>query len=157
MTQTILVAGATGKTGQILVRDLSDMGHSVIALVRDSSDTSALPDSTILRKGDLTDLPDDVCKDADVVVLCDIVELWAHPKAEDAIVIAKGGKNSARLCTCVWDCEKAKQYLPALKDIQADPDGHKKLMQLLNNVMALPMRLLLTWICYNLVLVLTTY
>ena len=68
MTQTILVAGATGKTGQILVRDLSDMGHSVIALVRDSSDTSALPDSTILRKGDLTDLPDDVCKDADVVV-----------------------------------------------------------------------------------------
>lgn len=71
--------------------------------------------------------------DADVVVLCDIVELWAHPKAEDAIVIAKGGKNSARLCTCVWDCEKAKQYLPALKDIQADPDGHKKLMQLLKD------------------------
>ena len=68
MTQSILVAGATGKTGQILVRDLSDMGHSVIALVRDSSDTSALPDSTTLRKGDLTDLPDDVCKDADVVV-----------------------------------------------------------------------------------------
>lgn len=71
--------------------------------------------------------------DADVVVLCDIAELWAHPKSEEAIVIAKGGKNSARLCTCVWDCEKARQYLPSLKEIQADPDSHKKLMQLLKD------------------------
>ncbi|ENV11062.1 MULTISPECIES: hypothetical protein [Acinetobacter] len=71
--------------------------------------------------------------DADVVVLCDIAELWAHPKKDEAIVIAKGGKNSARLCTCVWDCEKAKAYLPSLKDIQADPQSHKKLMQLLKD------------------------
>lgn len=71
--------------------------------------------------------------DADVLVLCDIVELWAHQKTEESIVIAKGGKNSARLCTCVWDCEKAKQYLPPLKDIQADPNAHKNLMQLLKD------------------------
>lgn len=69
--------------------------------------------------------------DADVIVLCDIAELWSHPMQDDAIVIAKGGKSSARLCTCVWDCEKAKQYLPALKDIQANPDAHKNLMSLL--------------------------
>ena len=69
--------------------------------------------------------------DADVIVLCDIAELWSHPMQDDAIVIAKGGKSSARLCTCVWDCEKAKQYLPALKDIQANPDAHKNLMRLL--------------------------
>lgn len=71
--------------------------------------------------------------DADVIVLCDIAELWTHPKKNDAIVIAKGGKNSARLCTCVWDCEKAKEYLPSLKDIQADPESHKKLMRLLKD------------------------
>ncbi|WP_151765704.1 glycosyl transferase [Acinetobacter colistiniresistens] len=71
--------------------------------------------------------------DADVVVLCDIAELWSHPKKNDAIVIAKGGKNVARLCTCVWDCEKAKDYLPPLKDIQADPASHQKLMRLLKD------------------------
>ena len=71
--------------------------------------------------------------DADVIVLCDIAELWSHPMKDDAIVIAKGGKSSARLCTCVWDCEKAKQYLPSLKTLQSDPDGHKKLMQLIKD------------------------
>ncbi|ENX36828.1 hypothetical protein F889_00079 [Acinetobacter colistiniresistens] len=71
--------------------------------------------------------------DADVVVLCDIAELWSHPKKNDAIVIAKGGKNVARLCTCVWDCEKARDYLPPLKDIQADPASHQKLMRLLKD------------------------
>jgi hypothetical protein len=71
--------------------------------------------------------------DADVIVLCDIAELWSHPMKDDAIVIAKGGKSSARLCTCVWDCKKAKQYLPSLKTLQSDPDGHKKLMQLIKD------------------------
>ncbi|ENU31001.1 hypothetical protein F991_01089 [Acinetobacter sp. CIP-A165] len=71
--------------------------------------------------------------DADVIVLCDIAELWSHPMHHDAIVIAKGGKSTARLCTCVWDCEKAKQYLPSLKAIQADPNSHKQLMQLLKD------------------------
>ncbi|OTG84716.1 glycosyl transferase [Acinetobacter sp. ANC 4648] len=71
--------------------------------------------------------------DTDVLVLCDISELWNHSISDDAMVIAKGDKSSARLCTCVWDCEKAKQYLPSLKSLQADPDGHKKLMQLLKD------------------------
>lgn len=69
--------------------------------------------------------------DADVIVLCDIAELWSHPMQNDAMVIAKGGKSAARLCTCVWDCEKAKSYLPPLKEIQDNPDGHKNLMRLL--------------------------
>ncbi|KAA8733190.1 glycosyl transferase [Acinetobacter qingfengensis] len=67
--------------------------------------------------------------DADVLILCDIAELWTHPIQNEAIVIAKGHKNSARLCTCVWDCEKAQKYLPPLVQLQADPDGHKKMMQ----------------------------
>ena len=68
MTKSILIAGATGKTGQILTRNLLDQGHSVTALVRESSDTSVLPEATNLRNGDLTDLQAGVCEGADVVI-----------------------------------------------------------------------------------------
>ncbi len=68
MTQTILLAGATGKTGRLLAQDLVDQGHSVTALVRDSSDTSVLPEAVTLKQADLTDLPPDTCKGADVVI-----------------------------------------------------------------------------------------
>ncbi|EEB70361.1 NAD-dependent epimerase/dehydratase [Ruegeria sp. R11] len=68
MTKTILIAGATGKTGQILTRDLQNQGHSVVALVREESDTSVLPAQTALRTGDLTNLSADACDGADVVI-----------------------------------------------------------------------------------------
>lgn len=64
----ILVAGATGKTGQLIVQNLIDQGHSATALVRDSSDTSGLPEATAFRKGDLTDLQDGVCAGMDAVI-----------------------------------------------------------------------------------------
>ncbi|MDR0236819.1 glycosyltransferase [Acinetobacter sp.] len=69
--------------------------------------------------------------DADVIVLTDIAELWNTPFDQDAMVIAKGKKSTARLCTCVWNCEEAKKYLPPLQQFKADPDGHKKLMKLI--------------------------
>lgn len=68
MHKKILIAGATGKTGQILTKTLQDQGENVIALVRESSDTSALPEGTSLRQGDLTDLPSDVCEGVDTVI-----------------------------------------------------------------------------------------
>ncbi|NNE53057.1 MAG: SDR family oxidoreductase [Sulfitobacter sp.] len=64
----VLVAGATGKTGQLLVRELLHKGAKPTALVRDISDTSTLPDGCDLRKGDLTDLPQDVCAGMDAVI-----------------------------------------------------------------------------------------
>ncbi|MBU2358017.1 MAG: SDR family oxidoreductase [Alphaproteobacteria bacterium] len=64
----ILIAGATGKTGQLLTQDLLDQGHKVTALVRESSDTSTLPEGTHLRHGDLTDLQPGICDGADVVI-----------------------------------------------------------------------------------------
>lgn len=64
----ILVAGATGNTGLRVVSELISRGHHPIALVRESSDTSALPEGAELRKGDLTDLPDDVCEGCDAVI-----------------------------------------------------------------------------------------
>lgn len=64
----ILVAGATGKTGTRLIRELDARGHNPIALVRESSDTSSLPSAVELRMGDLTDLQEGVCENCDVVI-----------------------------------------------------------------------------------------
>ena len=64
----ILVAGATGNTGQRLVRELNDRGLNPVAMVRDSSDTSGLPEGVEQRKADLTQLDDDVANGCDVVV-----------------------------------------------------------------------------------------
>jgi uncharacterized protein YbjT (DUF2867 family) len=51
-----------------LVTELKERGHKPIALVRESSDTGALPSDIELRLGDLTDLKDYVCKGCDVVI-----------------------------------------------------------------------------------------
>lgn len=64
----ILIAGATGKTGLRLVNELTARGHAPIALVRESSDTGALPDDVALRRGDLTDLESGVCDGCDAVI-----------------------------------------------------------------------------------------
>ena len=68
MSMNILVAGATGETGVHLVQELIDLGQNPTALVRDSSDTSALPEGVDLRKGDLTDLQDGICDGMDAVI-----------------------------------------------------------------------------------------
>lgn len=64
----ILVAGATGNTGIRLMNKLVSDGHTPIALVRESSDTSKLPDRTEQRMGDLADLQDGVCEGCEAVV-----------------------------------------------------------------------------------------
>jgi len=64
----ILVAGATGKTGVRLIGELKSNGHSPIALVRESSDTSVLPADIDLRQGDLTDLHEGICDGCEAVI-----------------------------------------------------------------------------------------
>ena len=64
----ILVAGSTGNTGTRLVRELQARGHQPVALVRSSSDTSGLPDTVKQRKGDLTNLAEDVTAGCEAVV-----------------------------------------------------------------------------------------
>ncbi|WP_339081219.1 SDR family oxidoreductase [Pseudomonas sp. TMP9] len=68
MSMNILVAGATGKTGQHLVRLLIDQGHKPTALVRKSSDTRSLPQGIDLRQGDLTALETGICDGMDAVI-----------------------------------------------------------------------------------------
>lgn len=64
----VLVAGATGNTGQRLVRELHERGLNPVAMVRESSDISGLPEGVAQRQADLTDLSDDVIEGCDVVV-----------------------------------------------------------------------------------------
>ncbi|WP_321327393.1 SDR family oxidoreductase [uncultured Parasphingorhabdus sp.] len=64
----ILIAGATGKTGLRLVNQLKNSGHSPVALVRGSSNTSSLPQGVEQRQADLTDLQSGVCDGCDAVI-----------------------------------------------------------------------------------------
>ena len=64
----VLVAGATGNTGLRLVKKLKAAGHTPIAMVRESSDTSELDSDTELRQADLTNLQSGVCDGCDVVI-----------------------------------------------------------------------------------------
>lgn len=64
----VLVAGATGKTGRILIEKLQAEGHEPVAMVRESSDTSVLPDGCETRMADLSDLPSGVADGVDAVV-----------------------------------------------------------------------------------------
>ncbi len=64
----ILIAGSTGKTGLRLTQQLKEAGHQPIAMHRASSDISKLPEGVATREADLTQLTDDVCDGADVVV-----------------------------------------------------------------------------------------
>jgi len=81
----VLVAGATGKTGIRLVHELASRGHHPIALVRDTSDTSSLPADTQLRRGDLTDLDDDVCEGCEAVVFAAGSGGSTGPEMTDAV------------------------------------------------------------------------
>ncbi|WP_313597045.1 glycosyltransferase [Psychrobacter sanguinis] len=67
--------------------------------------------------------------DADMVILSDLKDLWNHPIEGEAIVAAKTKDAIARLCTCVWDCQKAKNALTPIHQLKADPEGHGKLMK----------------------------
>jgi uncharacterized protein YbjT (DUF2867 family) len=55
-TKTVLVAGATGQTGKLVVKELTAQGYEVRALVRDlDKGRQALGDGVTLVKGDVKD------------------------------------------------------------------------------------------------------
>ena len=81
----ILVAGATGKTGTRLVDELISRGHDPVALVREDSDTTSLPEGVELRRGDLTQLRDDVCAGCDVVIFAAGSGSSTGPEMTDAV------------------------------------------------------------------------
>lgn len=85
MSMNILVSGATGKTGRQIVQILLDQGHRPTALVRDSSDTGALPEGVALRHGDLTDLQPGVCDGMDAVIFAAGSGGYTGPEMTDKV------------------------------------------------------------------------
>ncbi len=69
--------------------------------------------------------------DTDVIVLSDLAELWHHPINGQSIVAAKTNADMARLCTCVWDCSKAQEAIPPVKQLKKDISSHRKLMKMI--------------------------
>ena len=51
----LLVFGATGKTGQLLVRQARERGHDVTAFVRDPAKLAALGDTVRIARGQVTE------------------------------------------------------------------------------------------------------
>ena len=117
MSMTILVAGATGKTGLHLVQELVDLGHEPTALVRESLDTSALPRGVELRLGELTDVQAGVCDGMDA-----------------GIFVAGSGGYADSDMTDKVDRDGAKRLIDLARDAgvmrssvgaeQSDPPGH---------------------------------
>ena len=64
----ILIAGATGLTGRKLTEKVQQSGRTPIALVRESSDLSVLPEGVQTQTADLANLPDDVAQGMDAVI-----------------------------------------------------------------------------------------
>ena len=66
----ILVTGATGFIGRKLVGRLIEAGHEIVALVRESSNTSGLPDGVEFREADLINYEslEPTVKDVQVVI-----------------------------------------------------------------------------------------
>lgn len=69
--------------------------------------------------------------DADVIILDDIAKLWSHPIDGQAIVAAKTVAEMTRLCTCVWDCAKAKDHVLSVAELKHDANSHQKMMDII--------------------------
>nr|WP_137678671.1 SDR family oxidoreductase [Parerythrobacter lutipelagi] len=118
----ILIAGSTGKTGQILVSELQKRGHQPVAMVRESSDTSGLPEQVEQRQGDLTALTDDVVDSCEVVIFAAGAGGGSSPEMTDKID-REGAKSLIDLSV-----ERGVRRFVMLSSIGAgDPDPESEL------------------------------
>lgn len=69
--------------------------------------------------------------DADMLVRCDLAEIWDMSLAPDTIVAARRTGDCWLSCVMLWDCEKARDgYLPALDALRGNRRAHKEMKQL---------------------------
>ncbi|MFT5775590.1 SDR family oxidoreductase [Hyphomonas sp.] len=134
----ILVAGATGNTGARLVRTLAAAGHTPVAVIRGSSDTSVLPDGCETRMADLSDLPNHVARDVDAVIfaagsgghtgddLTDKVDRDGAIALIDAAVDAKVGRFVMLSSVGVDDPSKGPDTLRHYLEAKHTADEHLK-------------------------------
>jgi hypothetical protein len=87
--------------------------------------------------------------DSDVMVQADVAELWGQEFMPARIVMAKGGGASWRYCVSLWDCARAKRFLPPLETLMADPDSHRKMTALMRANPGLTQQFAGNWNCLD--------
>ena len=71
--------------------------------------------------------------DSDVILQADIAELWTQELAPTKVVLAKGKTASWRYCVSLFDCERAKRWLPSLEQLRTDPASHRSCIRVFRN------------------------
>ena len=67
--------------------------------------------------------------DPDIMVFCDIAELWTMPLPPGKAMLASRGGKQLRLGILLWDCQEAIRWLPPIHKIRRDPKVHERLKQ----------------------------
>lgn len=60
--------------------------------------------------------------DSDMIVMDDIGKLYDQDIPNGAIAL---GRSASRVCVSLWDCAKAREVMPSLAAIKANPDAHR--------------------------------
>lgn len=66
--------------------------------------------------------------DSDVIIRADISLLWETVFEPNKVVVAKGGPHGWRFCVSLWNCERAKRYLPAMHLLKSTITGHRNMI-----------------------------
>lgn len=69
--------------------------------------------------------------DADMLVRCDLAELWDMPMAEGSVIAGRRRGDGWLFCVSLWDCAQARKYLPTLDALRTDRHAHRKMKRLL--------------------------
>src|SRR5207244_12426628 len=101
MTRTrvppVLVTGATGRVGRVVVDLLIDAGVPVRALTHRSEAAATLPANVEVVTGDLT-VPESL--DAGLRGVSAVLLVWAAPATTARRVVARRGRYARRLARC---------------------------------------------------------
>lgn len=65
--------------------------------------------------------------DADMLVLCDLADIWDLPMPGDAIVAGRRDGDGWRSCVALWDCERARDHLPTLEALRAMQHANREM------------------------------
>ncbi|CAB3633806.1 hypothetical protein LMG26696_01348 [Achromobacter pulmonis] len=65
--------------------------------------------------------------DADMLVLCDLADIWDLPFEGEAIVAGRRDGDGWRSCVALWDCARARAHLPTLDALRAKRHANREM------------------------------
>ena len=87
--------------------------------------------------------------DSDFIWLSDIAKLWNQRFQPGKVVMAKGGDNSWRYCSCLWDCSAAQEYLLPISRMKALRESHQRMMSFFSQNQTIVQPFEGTWNCID--------